>query len=454
MLNPQTQHPSVLEAAAPLSLLDRIAEEQAVSQAQVASRYQPVMPIEEAIKRQEVLQIFMRKLLVDGIDYGKIPGTPPDSKPVLLKPGAEKVMAFFGYVPMYQVKDIEDWTGAKYGEPLFYYRYMCSLEKDGAVVGTGEGSANSWESKYRYRWQAEPPKGVDKASLLSRDAGLIEPDFAINKAETTGKYGKPKEYWDAFKTAIKNGTAKRVQKEKKDGSNMAAWEIGGTMYRVPNPDFADVINTCQKMGQKRAMIAAVLTATGLSQYFTQDLEDDAPTELPIEETPAPAPTKRTMGEKKLEGRTQADPPPQQAAPAPAPAPATAPRPATPAVPDAITAMWGRMTTVATVCSEFEALKRAISQFSGADQAYYDILGRHGMSHANDCRAVGMTKTRQAAREIFETIARWQGANQPPAVSPITDDRDTWVPEFDSPAPLNPAVAMTAEMRDRLAGKVA
>jgi hypothetical protein len=142
---------------------------------------------------------------------------------------------------------------------------------------------------------------------------------------------------------------------------------------------------------------------------------------------------------------------------PAPSAPPAPRPATPAtppVPDAIAAMWGRMTTVATVCSEFEALKRAISQFSGADQAYYDILGRHGMSHANDCRAVGMTKTRQAAREIFETIARWQGANQPPAVSPITDDRDTWVPEFDSPAPLNPAVAMTAEMRDRLAGKVA
>src|SRR6185312_5705350 len=40
-----------------------------------------------------------------------------------------------------------------------------------------------------------------------------------------------------------------------------------------NSDFADTINTCQKMGQKRAYIAATLSATGASQYFTQDLED-------------------------------------------------------------------------------------------------------------------------------------------------------------------------------------
>jgi hypothetical protein len=40
-----------------------------------------------------------------------------------------------------------------------------------------------------------------------------------------------------------------------------------------NPDIADVWNTCLKMGKKRALVDAVLTATGASDIFTQDVED-------------------------------------------------------------------------------------------------------------------------------------------------------------------------------------
>ena len=42
-----------------------------------------------------------------------------------------------------------------------------------------------------------------------------------------------------------------------------------------NPDTPDLVNTILKMATKRAYIAAVLNATGASEFFTQDLEDTA-----------------------------------------------------------------------------------------------------------------------------------------------------------------------------------
>jgi hypothetical protein len=46
-----------------------------------------------------------------------------------------------------------------------------------------------------------------------------------------------------------------------------------TLYRIPNPDVADLVNTIQKMAQKRALVAATLIATSASEFFTQDVED-------------------------------------------------------------------------------------------------------------------------------------------------------------------------------------
>ena len=36
-----------------------------------------------------------------------------------------------------------------------------------------------------------------------------------------------------------------------------------------------------------------------------------------------------------------------------------------------------------------------------------------MKHANDCRTVGMDKTRQAVRDLYLTVERWRKANTPP-----------------------------------------
>jgi hypothetical protein len=148
-------------------------------------------------------------------------------------------------------------------------------------VGVGEGSCNSWEAKYRYRWVAEEqvPEHLDRTRLSKRSVRrtLCEFDFAIERAETTGTYGRPAEHWQRFRDAIHTGAARSVEKFTRRGKSVA-WEVDvdAALYRIPNPDVADVVNTIQKMAQKRALVAATLIATSASEFFTQDVEDADP----------------------------------------------------------------------------------------------------------------------------------------------------------------------------------
>jgi hypothetical protein len=235
------------------------------------------MSMEVALARRAAIVEFTRRIMVKDQDFGEIPGT---SKPTLLKPGAEKLCNFFGLEPEFTpiVEDL-DWTGAQHGGEVFCYaRYRCRLLRDGRVVGVGEGSCNSWEAKYRYRWVAEEqvPEHLDRTQLVKRRVHrtLCEFEFAIERAETTGTYGKPAEHWQKFREAIQAGTARQVEKLTRRGQSVA-WEIDvdASLYRIPNPDVADVVNTIQKMAQKRALVAATLIATSASEFFTQDTED-------------------------------------------------------------------------------------------------------------------------------------------------------------------------------------
>lgn len=245
-----------------------------------AEDFMPLMSVAQAVDRKRQINQFIGGVLIEGEDYGKIPGG--QQKPVLLKPGAEKLSSIFGLAPRYVAEEqVEDWTGRDHGgEPLFYYRYRCQLYRGDRFMGEAVGSANSWEAKHRYRWMREDQLTVDKTGLPVRGGKqtLFEPFFAMDKKETTGQYGKPVEHWARFEAAIVDGSARKVTKKTRAGKDMTGWEIDvdATMYRVPNPDSADVVNTCQKMAQKRALVAAVLVVTNCSDAFTQDLEDADP----------------------------------------------------------------------------------------------------------------------------------------------------------------------------------
>jgi hypothetical protein len=187
----------------------------------------PVMAIQQAVERRAAMVEFVRQIMVKGTDYGIIPGT--GDKPTLLKAGAEKLNTFFGLAPRFEVvASVEDWTGAAHdGEPFFNYHYRCTLTRGQQVAGQGEGSCNSWEKKYRYR------------TVFSNKA--TAEDKANGKLETrTGRGGRPYD-----------------------------------VYVVTNPNPADIVNTLQKMAQKRALVAATLLAVNASEFFTQDVEDMA-----------------------------------------------------------------------------------------------------------------------------------------------------------------------------------
>jgi hypothetical protein len=239
--------------------------------------FMPVMSIEGAIARHAAMVEFTRKIMVRDQDFGEIPGA---HKLTLLKPGAEKLCNFFGLEPEFTpVVEHIDWTGAQHGGETFCYaRYRCRLLRHGRIPGAAEGSANSWESRYRYRWvpAEHVPEFFDRARMLKHGGRrtFCEFEFAIERAETTGLYGKPLEYWQKFKEAINAGTARRVERDTRQGKS-PAWEFDSdtTLYRIPNTDVADLINTIQKMAQKRALVAATLIATSASEFFTQDVED-------------------------------------------------------------------------------------------------------------------------------------------------------------------------------------
>jgi hypothetical protein len=164
--------------------------------------YLPAMSMEVALARRSAIIEFTRRIMIKDQDFGEIPGT---SKPTLLKPGAEKLCNFFGLEPeLTPVVEEIDWTGSQHGGEIFCYaRYRCRLLRKGRVVGAGEGSCNSWEAKYRHRWVTEEqlPESLDRSQIQKREGRrtLCEFEFAIDRAETTGVYGKPAEHWQRFR---------------------------------------------------------------------------------------------------------------------------------------------------------------------------------------------------------------------------------------------------------------
>jgi hypothetical protein len=166
-------------------------------------------------------------------------------KPVLLKPGAETIMSRFHLWPEFiERSTVEKWD---VDAPVFHYRYECRLvhRTTGEVWGAGIGSCNSLEDRYRWR-------KLERVCPKCGNATIIK-----GKAEFGGG-------WVCW--AKKGGCGVKF----KDGDPDIEGQPEG---KVANDDVFTLVNTLDKMAQKRALVAAVLVATGASAYFTQDVED-------------------------------------------------------------------------------------------------------------------------------------------------------------------------------------
>jgi len=171
----------------------------------------------EMKQRLQLVQAFFKEVMVEGQDYGIIPGT---DKPTLLKSGGEKLCEFYGYsIHVVIEREEKDRVTGFYDCAA---KVQLISRRSGEIVAEGVGEANTYEARYRYRWAwpNQIPAGLDKGVLVSRP--------------TKG---------------------------------------GDLQYRLENDDLFSLWNTVRKMAKKRAFVDAVMSATRSSGLFTQDMED-------------------------------------------------------------------------------------------------------------------------------------------------------------------------------------
>lgn len=229
--------------------------------------------VDQAIERKKEKRRFFESVMDEGAHYGVIPGT--GTKPALLKAGAEMLLSNMGLAV--ELCDAEvpirdyDGTGAGNGEGLIVYRRVARIfkqtgprEDERMKIAQAEGSCSSREVKYRWRDQKRACPACGAHAIIKGKA----------------QYGGG---WLCFK---KQGGCGATYA---DGDAAIEKQAQG---RIPNPDLADLENTILKMADKRALVAATLIATGCSDIFTQDVEENAPhdPETPKAEHEPPAPT--------------------------------------------------------------------------------------------------------------------------------------------------------------------
>lgn len=185
----------------------------------------------------------------NGVHYGIVPGC--GKKMVLFKPGAEKLSMTFRLRPV--IDNDRDISIAELPNGHREIRVYCHiLNASGLELATGIGSCSTAESKYRYR-------GGEK----------IPTDNPV-----------PKEYWNLKKDG-KGAEAQELIGGRGFGVAKieGEWKICEIGEKMENPDIADVYNTVLKIAKKRAYIDGILSATGASDIFTQDIGDPEDTTL-------------------------------------------------------------------------------------------------------------------------------------------------------------------------------
>ncbi len=187
-----------------------------IGTAVVPAQVNAVMSIEGAVDRHNLLVKFVETIMLKDVDYGKVPGV---DKPFLLKPGAEKLAAFFGlHLWLECIDRREDWE-----KGFFAYTFLCKAMRGTEVVATCEGACNSMETKYRWR-----------------------------------------KVWDWKATDGEKEAATRTEKARdKNGKDH-------TIYIIDNTEPWSLQNTILKMAQKRAAVGCVQIATSSSEFFAHD----------------------------------------------------------------------------------------------------------------------------------------------------------------------------------------
>lgn len=204
------------------------------------------MSVDEVVARKEKIREIMKRVMVEGVHYGIIPGT---QKPTLLKPGTEILCTTFALAPDFTIEQTDLPNGHR------EYRVVSRLTHipTGAVVGEGVGCCSTMETKYRYR-------GVGRKCPSCGKPTIIRSKYAPRGQSEDAPKG-----WYCY--AAKGGCGKQFAPDARE-------ILDQSDEKIENPDLADSYNTVLKMGKKRGQSDAVLTALGASDVFEQDREDE------------------------------------------------------------------------------------------------------------------------------------------------------------------------------------
>jgi hypothetical protein len=164
----------------------------------------------------QLIQQAMAEVMIEGVHYGKIPGTP---KPSLWKSGAEVLCAMFHIAPIFLTEDLSTSDSVR-------YRVRCIGRHQASSIDLGEGVGECSSDEGKFRWRSP----------------VCDEEFAATPVD------RRREKW------MRGGSGAYAQKQ----------------VRV---EPADVGNTVLKIAAKRAHIAMVLNVLAASDIFSQDLED-------------------------------------------------------------------------------------------------------------------------------------------------------------------------------------
>lgn len=131
--------------------------------------------LEEANRRVKMLAEFVRGHMVEGEDYGIVPGT--NTKPTLFKSGAEKLNAIFGLAPVVEViSRVEDWDK---GFVSYEVKVTLLNKRNGQVEAEGIGCCNSRERRYKNQDAANIANTVLK---MSKKRALVDATLSATRA--------------------------------------------------------------------------------------------------------------------------------------------------------------------------------------------------------------------------------------------------------------------------------
>ena len=231
-----------------------------------------IRDVEHDLDAVEAFKRAVHQRMIDGVDYGTIPGTP---KPTLYQPGAQKVCELMKLRPRFEpARIVED-----FDRPLFHYAYRCVLVHipSGYEVSECIGSCNSMESKYRWRYSDKRCPSCGEETIRKSNPQYGDGWYCNRKAGGCGaSFGRDDH-------AIANQAA----------------------GKVPNDDIFSQLNTLDKMAQKRGLVGSALFIGRLSDVFTQDLEDMDIRHIPADERTVDAPPAEPPAQNRRNGNQQA-----------------------------------------------------------------------------------------------------------------------------------------------------